>query len=135
MYNCIFNLVRKFKEQFLQYCLCRTWKMTNFICFLYSYYYCYISSVLIYECEVWTVTPELEKNIKADEMQSLRRIIWIQYTDRVTNAEVLRRGILSVIMERHLQFLSNSSGECVQHYKVRRKSSKRVVMCIIFESN
>ena len=48
-------------------------------------------SVLLYACESWTLTSELEKKISATEMKFYRKILNINYQDHVTNIEVSRR--------------------------------------------
>ena len=73
---------------------------------------CYVWSILTYGCEAWTITPDLEDNIKAAEMWFLRRIMKISYLDRVTNEEVLRRAgvereLLANITKRQFQFLGH----------------------------
>lgn len=50
----------------------------------------YIWSTLTYGCEDLTLTHEIEKNIKAEVMCFLKRILWISYADRVTNVEELK---------------------------------------------
>ena len=46
---------------------------------------------LLYACESWTLTAELERKTQAMEMRCFRRLLGISYRDRITNEEVKRR--------------------------------------------
>ena len=70
---------------------------------------CYVWSTLLYGCETWTLTVELEHKINAFEMWMYRRIFRISYMDRITNEEVLRRAntkrtLLNLIRTRKLKY-------------------------------
>ena len=51
-----------------------------------------ILSTLLYACESWTLTAEIERRIQALEMRCYRRHLNISYKDHVTN-EVVRNRI------------------------------------------
>ena len=51
-----------------------------------------ILSILLYACESWTLTAELQRKIQAVEMRCFRRLLGISYTDHITN-EVVRSRI------------------------------------------
>ena len=44
-----------------------------------------IISILLYACETWTLTIELQRRIKAVEMRCYRRLLHIAYKDHITN--------------------------------------------------
>ena len=44
-----------------------------------------VLSILLYGCESWTLTAELEKRIQAFEMKCLRRVLGVAWTERKTN--------------------------------------------------
>ena len=47
-----------------------------------------VTSILLYACESWTLTAELQRRIQAMEMRWYRKILWISYKDHVTDEEV-----------------------------------------------
>ena len=47
-----------------------------------------VTSTLLYACESWTLTAELQRRIQAMEMRCYRKILHISYKDHVTNKEV-----------------------------------------------
>ena len=53
---------------------------------------CYRLPVLMYGCEAWTISKEIENRLRATEMWFLRRMLRISYLDRVRNEEVLERA-------------------------------------------
>ena len=57
-------------------------------------------SILLYDCESWTLTAELEleKRMQTFEMRCYRRLLKILYKDHVTK-EVVRRKIQEAIGE------------------------------------
>ena len=72
----------------------------------------YIWSVLLYGCETWTISKNMEKRLEAAEMWIWRRVLKIPWTDRVTNDAVLRRmgthrELLKSIRKRQLRFLGH----------------------------
>ena len=50
-----------------------------------------VISILLYACESWTLTAELEKRMQAFELRCFRRLLKILYKDQVTNEEVHRK--------------------------------------------
>ncbi len=50
-----------------------------------------IISNLLYACETWTLTIELQKRIKAVEMRCYRRLWHISYKDHITNEIVCKK--------------------------------------------
>ena len=74
---------------------------------------CYVTPVLVYGCESWTISGEMERRIEAAEMWFYRRMLRISWIDRVTNEEVLRRigakrSLLHKIRKRQLEFLGHA---------------------------
>ena len=49
-----------------------------------------IISILLYACETWTLTIELQRRIKAVEMRCFRRLLHISYKDLITNEIVYK---------------------------------------------
>ena len=47
-----------------------------------------VTSILLYACESWTLTAELQRRIQAMEMRCYRKVLRISYKDHVTNEEV-----------------------------------------------
>ena len=45
-------------------------------------------SAFLYAWETWTLTADLQRRIQATEMRCYRKILGINYTDRITNDEV-----------------------------------------------
>ena len=50
-----------------------------------------IESIFLYNCEVWTLTVELEQKIDIIQRQLLRRVLGIKWYDKVTNNELYER--------------------------------------------
>ena len=81
-----------------------------------------VTSILLYACESWTLTTELQRRIQAMEMRCYRKILHISYKDHVTNEEVCakiqqaigpHKDLLTIIKRRKLQWcchVSRSSG-------------------------
>ena len=44
-----------------------------------------VISILLYACETWTLTIELQRRIKAVEMRCYRRLLHMSYKDHITN--------------------------------------------------
>ena len=70
----------------------------------------YIWSCLLYSCESWTITEQLEKKLKATEMWFLWRVLRIPWTAKKTNEEILQlvkcdRQLITTVRKRQLQFL------------------------------
>ena len=47
-----------------------------------------VISIVLYACESWTLTAELQTKTQAMEMRFYRKILRISYKDHVTNEEV-----------------------------------------------
>ena len=47
-----------------------------------------IICILLYACESWTLTAELQRRIQATKMRCYRKTLRISYKDHVTNEEV-----------------------------------------------
>ena len=79
-----------------------------------------ITSILLYGCEAWTLTSDLEKRICTFENKSYRKMLQISYRDHRTNMDVLeeveaRAGrqepLLSTVKRRKLSWF----GHTVRH--------------------
>ena len=44
-------------------------------------------SILVYACEMWTITADIERRIQALEMRCFRKLLGISYRDHITNEE------------------------------------------------
>ena len=81
-----------------------------------------VMSTLLYACETWTLTAELQKRIQSMEMRCYRRLMGISYTQHVTNEEVRQKisqaigphdDLLSIVIKRKLRWyghITRSSG-------------------------
>ena len=72
-----------------------------------------VISIMLYACEAWTLTADLQRRIQAVEIRCLRRLLGISYNDHVTNDEVRRRvnqqvphyeNILTTVKKRKLRW-------------------------------
>ncbi|GFO20695.1 endonuclease-reverse transcriptase [Plakobranchus ocellatus] len=73
---------------------------------------CYIEPILMYGCEAWTITKEIQKKIEAAEMWFFRRMLRVPWTARKTNEEVLKetesiRSLMSRIRRRQAKFVGH----------------------------
>jgi len=73
---------------------------------------CYIWSILLYGCETWTISNNMQKKLQAAEMWFYRRMLKISWEERVTNEEVLakanaKRTIMRTIKSRKIRFLGH----------------------------
>ena len=50
-----------------------------------------IISILLYDCETWTLTIEIQRRIKAVVMRCYRRLLHISYKDHITNEIVAHK--------------------------------------------
>jgi len=48
---------------------------------------CYVWSTLLYGCEGWTISNTMRTRLEATELWSLRRMMRISWTDKLTNEE------------------------------------------------
>ena len=55
----------------------------------------YVLSVLLYGCESTTICLLMEKRIYSAETQLMRRMLWIIWSDRVSNEDVWKRSCCS----------------------------------------
>ena len=81
-----------------------------------------VISILLYACETWTLTADIERRIQATEMRCFRRLLGISYRDHITNTEVKSRieqnigpfeDLLTTVKKRKLMWyghISRSSG-------------------------
>ena len=81
-----------------------------------------VTSILLYACELQTLTAELQRRIQAMEMRCYCKILHISYKDHVTNEEVCAKiqqaigpqeDLLTIVKRRKLQWyghVSHSSG-------------------------
>ena len=81
-----------------------------------------VTLIILYACESWTTTAELQRRIQAMELRCYRKILRISYKDRVTNGKVLAKiqqvigpheDLLTIVKRRKLQWyghVSRSSG-------------------------
>ena len=81
-----------------------------------------VTSIVLYACESWSLTAELQRRIQAMEMRCYRKILRISYKDHVTNEEVRaeiqqaigpHKDLLTIVKRRKLQWyghISRSSG-------------------------
>ena len=68
-----------------------------------------IWSVLLYGCECWTITPDLERRLEATEMWFIKHIMKISWTEKKSNEEVMKstgykRSLMKTIRKRQLEF-------------------------------
>ena len=59
-----------------------------------------VLSVLMYGCESWALTKQLEKRIQGFENICLRRILGIQWTDKLTNASIREKTKQPLVIDR-----------------------------------
>ena len=53
---------------------------------------CYIVPILLYECESWTNSKQLQKKLEATEMWLLRRMLRISWAAKISIEKVLREA-------------------------------------------
>ncbi|GFO12710.1 endonuclease-reverse transcriptase [Plakobranchus ocellatus] len=73
---------------------------------------CYIEPVLMYGCEAWTISKQIQNKLEATEMWFLRRMLRIPWTAKKTNERVLneankRRSPVRTIRKRQATFLGH----------------------------
>ena len=51
----------------------------------------YISSIFLYNCEIWTITRKLENTIDSFQRKQLRRILKIRWPKKIRNEELYKR--------------------------------------------
>ena len=80
---------------------------------------CYVWSALLYASETWSLTPTMEKRLRAFEMWAYRRLCRISWTERKTNTEILERlklkGPLSTVRTRKAKCFGHiRRHQCIQ---------------------
>ena len=70
----------------------------------------YVWSILLYDCEAWTVSREMERRLEAIELWCWRKMLRVRWTERRINANILeaiasRRELLTVLRKRQIAFL------------------------------
>ena len=77
-----------------------------------------VISIILYACESWILTAELENRTHSFEMRCYRRLLNISYKDHVTNEEVRRKiqgaigkydELLTLIKKRKLRWFGHIS--------------------------
>ena len=77
-----------------------------------------VTSIVLYACESWTLTAELQRRIQAMEMRCYRKMLRISYKDHVTNEEVRAKiqqaigpheDLLTIVKRRKLQWYGHVS--------------------------
>ncbi|GFO31937.1 pogo transposable element with znf domain [Plakobranchus ocellatus] len=73
---------------------------------------CYIEPFLMYGCETWTISKQIQNKLEATEMWFLRRMLRIPWTAKKTNERVLneankRRSLVRTIRKRQATFLGH----------------------------
>ena len=68
--------------------------------------------MLLYGCESWTISKNVEQNLKAAEMWYWRKMMGISWTEKMTNEVVLEkvraeRQPLSTIRRRQWKFVGH----------------------------
>ena len=76
-----------------------------------SVYRACVLSTLLYASETWTLYASQEKRLSAFHMRCLRRVLGINWSDKVTNNEVLERAkipsIFTILRQRRLRWLGH----------------------------
>ena len=77
-----------------------------------------VTSILLFACESWTLTAQLQRRIQAIEMRCCRKILHISYKDHVTNEKVRAKiqqaigpheDLLTIVERRKLQWYGRVS--------------------------
>ena len=69
-------------------------------------------STLLYGCEVWTVSREMEERLEAMEMWCWRRMLRVSWVERRSNASILEaigsgRELMAALRKRQMGFLGH----------------------------
>ena len=67
----------------------------------------YVFSTLLYGCEAWTVSKDMEQRLEAMKMWCWRRMMRVSWTERRSNANILetiggRRELLATVRKRQM---------------------------------
>ncbi|WP_419651063.1 hypothetical protein, partial [Thiolapillus sp.] len=77
-----------------------------------------VTFIVLYACESWTLTAEIQRRIQAMEMKCYRKILHISHKDHVTNEEVRAKiqqaigpheDLLTIVKRRKLQWYGHVS--------------------------
>ncbi|GFN92238.1 endonuclease-reverse transcriptase [Plakobranchus ocellatus] len=72
---------------------------------------CYIEPVLMYGCEAWTISKQIQNKLEATEMLFFKRMLRIPWTAKKTNERVLneanKRSLVRTIRKRQATFLGH----------------------------
>lgn len=94
------------------------WKSTISFRVKLKLYKSLVTSILLYGCEAWTLTADLEKRLCAFENKSYRKLLRVSYLEHRTNKDVLqevedRAGrqepLLSVVKRRKLSWFGHTT--------------------------
>ena len=77
---------------------------------------CYVWTTLLYGSETWTITSRMSERLAAFEMWLYRKMLKIQWTEKITNKDVISRvgeqhNIMNVIRTRKLRYF----GHIIRH--------------------
>ena len=80
---------------------------------IYIYIYIYIWSVLLYGCEAWTISKGERRRLEAFEMWCYRKLLKINWVDKVTNEEVLnlmkeKKSLYACIKKRYDRLIEHT---------------------------
>ena len=72
----------------------------------------YVWSTLLYGCEAWTVSVEMERKLEAMEMWCWRRMLRVSWVERRSNASILEaigsgRELMAALRKRQMGFLGH----------------------------
>ena len=72
----------------------------------------YVWSVVLFGCEVWTISKEMRRRLEAAKMWFMKRMMRIPWTTRRTNEEMLQmtrgcRELLTVIRRKQIGFIGH----------------------------
>ena len=96
-----------------------------------------VTSILLYACESWTLTAELQRRIQAMEMRCYRKILHISFKHHVTDEKVRAKiqqaigpheDLLTIVKRLKLQWyghVSRSSGLAKTMLRGRVKGGRR----------
>ena len=82
----------------------------------------FVTAILLYACESWTLTAELQRRMRTMEIRCYRKILRLSYKDHVTNEDVYAKiqqaitphaDLLTIVKRRKLKwygYVSRSSG-------------------------
>ncbi|GFN76696.1 RNA-directed DNA polymerase from mobile element jockey [Plakobranchus ocellatus] len=68
---------------------------------------CYIEPVLMYGCEAWTISKQIQNKLEATEKWFLRRMLRIPWIAKKTNERVLNEANKRTIRKRQATFLDH----------------------------